>query len=152
MTAWFARLSLRERVMVAAAVPLALLLILYQFAWVPLQDARAARLDEIAAYRLVTGAAARRAADPTPVAAPAPADPIATRVTQSAEAAGLQLRRLEPEGTGLRVTLDDVAFADLMLWLADMQTTFAVRVAAVEVDRRPVPGVVSTRLLLEDDL
>ena len=152
MSAWFARLSLRERVMVAAALPLALLLILYQFAWVPLRDARAARLDEITAYRLVTAAAARRAADPTPVAAQAPADPIATRVTQSAEAAGLQLRRLEPEGTGLRVTLDDVAFADLMLWLADMQARSAVRVAALEVDRRPTPGVVSTRLLLEDDL
>ena len=152
MTAWFSRLSLRERVLLAAALPLALVLMLYQFAWVPLQDARAARLEEIAAYRMVSAAAARRAADPTPVAAPAPADPIATRVTQSAEAAGLQLRRLEPEGAGLRVTLDDVSFDALMLWLAEMQTTFAVRIAALEVDRRPAPGIVSTRLLLEDDL
>ena len=151
MTAWFTRLTLRERVLLALVGPLALLVGLYQFAWLPLQDARADRLSEIAAYRQITAAAARRAADPAPVAAPAPADPIATRVTQSAEAAGLQLRRLEPDGAGLRVTLDDVPFGTVMLWLADMQASFAVRVAAIEMDRRPAPGTVSTRLLLEDD-
>lgn len=151
MTAWFARLTLRERVMIVAVVPLAALLALFQFAWVPLQDARAARLAEISAYRLVTAAAVRRATNPEPEAAPALVDPIAARVTQAADSAGLQLRRLEPEGTGLRVTLDDVQFSDLMLWLADMETTFAVRVAALEVDRRTAPGVVSARLLLEDD-
>lgn len=151
MTAWFTRLTLRERVLLALVGPLALLVGLYQFAWLPLQDARADRLSKIAAYRQITAAAARRAADPAPVAAPAPADPIATRVTQSAEAAGLQLRRLEPDGAGLRVTLDDVPFGTVMLWLADMQASFAVRVAAIEMDRRPAPGTVSTRLLLEDD-
>lgn len=151
MTAWFMRLTLRERVLIAALAPLAILLVLFRFAWNPLQDARTARQSEIASYRLLTTVAARRAADPAPEATPLPTDPIATRVTQSADAAGLQLRRLEPEGAGLRVTLDDVTFGALLLWLSEMETTQTVRLTAMEIDRRQAPGVVSARLLLEDD-
>lgn len=151
MRAWFNRLTWRERFLLVAIMPLAALLTLFQFAWLPFQTARTARLAEISSYKLVTAAATRRAANRAPEVAPKPVDPIATRVTQGAESAGLQLRRLEPEATGLRVTLDDVQFSDLVLWLSDMQSTFAVRVAAIEIDRRTAPGVVSARLLLEDD-
>jgi general secretion pathway protein M len=37
-----------------------------------------------------------------------------------------------------------------MLWMSDMEANFAVRVAAIELDRRPAPGAISARLLLED--
>lgn len=149
MRGWFANLSTRERVLVAGAVPVALALAIYQFAWVPLQDSRAELVRDIAAYRLVTDAAARHVNAPVAVEAP-PMVPIATRVTQSADAAGLQLRRLEPEGASLRVTLDDEDFSTIMLWISEMDVNQGVRVAALEVERRPAPGVVSARLLLED--
>lgn len=150
MTRWFNSLTMRERVLLVGLVPLAVMFGLFQFAWVPLQQTRAAHLTDIAAYRLVSSAAARLQADPAPITVPAPTDPIATRVTQSAESAGLQLRRLEPDGTGLRVTLDEVPFQSIMLWMLDMEANFAVRVAAIELDRRPAPGAISARLLLED--
>ena len=150
MIGWFTSLSLRERVMIAGAVPLVVLLIAWQFVWQPLQTRRAALTDEIAAYRLITQAALARAADPAPAAAPPPVVPIATRVTQSADSAGLQLRRLAPEAGGLRVTLEHAGFAAMVLWIADLEVAQRVRVAAIEVDRRPEAGVVSARILLED--
>ena len=150
MMGWFTNLSLRERVMIAGAAPLVVLLIAWQFVWQPLQTHRAALAEEIAAYRLITQAALVRAADPAPALAPLPVVPIATRVTQSADSAGLQLRRLAPESDGLRVTLEDAGFAAMVLWIADLEVAQRVRVAAIEVDRRPAPGVVSARILLED--
>lgn len=150
MSRWFANLTGREKVLIAGAAPLAFGLAVYQFAWMPLQVSRAEHVSEIAAYRMVTKIAARQADAPVVLAASPPAVPIATRVTQSAENAGLQLRRLEPEGTSLRVTLDDEEFSTIILWISDMDVNQGVRVAAFEVDRRPEPGVVSARLLLED--
>jgi general secretion pathway protein M len=140
-------LSTRERVLLLLALPIAILLAGWRLAWVPISDARAARDAEIAGYRMVAEAASRAGA--TPLAAPAEAGPLATRVTASAEAAGLSLSRLEPEGEGLRVAVAEAGFAQVVLWLADLEGG-DVLVSAVEMDRRTAPGAVSARVLLED--
>ena len=49
----------------------------------------------------------------------------------------------------MRILLDDVPFAALMLWLAELETAQGVTARAVEINRRPAPGMVSARLLLE---
>jgi general secretion pathway protein M len=142
-----AGLSTRERVLLLLALPIAILLAGWRLAWVPISDARAARDAEIAGYRMVAEAASR--AGVTPLAAPAEAGPLATRVTASAEAAGLSLSRLEPEGEGLRVAVAEAGFAQVVLWLADLEGG-DVLVSAVEMDRRTAPGAVSARVLVED--
>lgn len=143
-------LSPRERLLLTLLGPVIILAATFQFLWLPIQSQRAAYLAEIAGYAQVTDQIARLASDGSPVVAdPRPTSPLSTRVTQSAADAGLTLRRLEPEGHMLRVTLDDVAFANVMLWLSDLEVTQSVTVAAVEVDRRPEPGIVSARLLLK---
>ena len=141
-----ASLSARERMLLLLVLPLVLLVAGWRLAWVPISDARAAREAEIAGYRMVAEAVSRAGA--TPLAAPPDAAPLATRVTTSAEAAGLPLSRLEPEGESLRVTVAEAGFAQLVRWLADLEGE-GVLVSAVEMDRRTAPGVVSARVLLE---
>jgi general secretion pathway protein M len=142
-----ASLSARERVLLLVVLPIVILVAGWRLAWVPISDARAAREAEIAGYRMVAEAASRAGA--TPLAAPTATTPLATRVTASAEAAGLALSRLEPEGESLRVAVAEAGFAQLVLWLADLEGE-DVLVSAVEMDRRTAPGAVSARVLLED--
>jgi general secretion pathway protein M len=142
-----ASLSARERVLLLVVLPIVILVAGWRLAWVPISDARAAREAEIAGYRMVAEAASRAGA--TPLAAPTATTPLATRVTASAEAAGLALSRLEPEGESLRVAVAEAGFPQLVLWLADLEGE-DVLVSAVEMDRRTAPGAVSARVLLED--
>ncbi len=143
------RLSARERVLLGAILPLALIVAGYRLAWSPIEVARAARSDEIARYRMVAMAADHRDTA-APAAAPVDRGPLATRITRSADAAGLSLRRLEPDGTMLRVSIDEAAFADVMGWLAALETEEGVRVAAIQMDRRLAPGAVSAQITLEE--
>lgn len=142
-------LTQRERTLVSLALAGVILAATFQFIWLPVQAKRAALSTEIAGYTQVMDRIAAMGPD-TPILQPATGaiPPLSTRVTQSADVAGLVLRRLEPEGDMLRVTVDDVAFANVILWLSDLETTHAVIVAGIEVDRRPAPGIVSARLLL----
>ncbi|HVG49602.1 MAG TPA: type II secretion system protein GspM [Rubellimicrobium sp.] len=142
-----ANLSARERVLLLAVLPAVLLLAGVRFGWQPLQDLRAAREAEIASDQTVARAAAQVGA---PITAEAPdPTPFAARVTQSAEAEGLELRRIEPEGERLRVAVEDAPFAQVMLWIADLEAERDVTLSAIELDRRIAPGTVSARLLLE---
>ncbi len=148
MTA-FANLSAREKVLILAVLPLIVLVAGYRLVWQPVQAARFDARADIAAYRLVVETAALAERGDAPAPRPVDDTPIATRITRSAEAAGLSLRRIEPEAQGSRVTLDDSQFATVLTWLADLELSHAVTVRAIEIDRRPEPGLVSTRLLLE---
>ena len=142
-------LTQRERTLVSLALAGVIFAAVFQFVWVPVQAKRAALSAEIAGYaQIIDRIAALGPGTPVLQTAAGPATPLSTRVTQSAEVAGLVLRRLEPEGDMLRVTLGDVAFANVILWLSDLETNHAVIVAGIEVDRRPAPGIVSARLLL----
>ncbi len=150
---WFRSLTVREQVLVGLGMPIAIVALAINYLWLPLGAARDAAISDIAAYRLVADTA-RLAADagdqfiqPIPVSA---SMPLATRITRSADAASLRLRRVEPDGTGIRVTLDDAPFAQVLLWLAELEQTDRVTVAAIEMDRRPAPGIVTSRILLED--
>ena len=144
----FETLSVRERALLLVAFPIVVIFAGHQFAWQPLQELRASREAEIASYRFVAQSAAETGTQITPVEEE-DAAPFAARVTQSAEAAGLSLRRLEPEGDRLRVAIEEAPFAQVVLWIADLEAEQDVLLAAIEIDRRLVPGTVSARLLLE---
>lgn len=145
------RLNARERLLVLGALPVMLILVLVWYVWLPLTEQRRTLTDEIAAYRLVAASAAAAA---RPGAAPAMPEtaraPLAARVTTSAEAAALPLRRLEPDGALLRVTIDDADFDAVLSWISALETEAGVGVAAIEAERRLAPGTVSLRLTLED--
>lgn len=145
-----AGLSPRERMLVLLVLPLVMLLAGWSFGWQPLENLRSTREAEIASYRLVAQSAAEARARPDAGAGgETDAAPFAARVTSSAEAAGLSLSRLEPEGERLRVTLEEASFAQVVLWISDLEAEQGVALAAIEMDRRTAPSVVSARLLLE---
>ena len=115
----------------------------------PALDLRAASLTRISQVETVSAALDRLPA--TFAAAPAAElPPLRTRVTDAARSAGLDIRRLDPQGAAISVTLDDVPFAALVGWLDRLTTTARVRVLSAEIGRRPTPGVVTARLVLEE--
>ena len=155
MTGPFGRLEPRERLLLGAVMPLAIVAASWTLAYVPLQERRDETRRKIADYRAIaisaTGVAARAEATPTTLAPPpAPTRSIAARVTLAAEGAGLPLSRLEPSGTELRVVMQDVAFPALIELLAELETSHGVRLVSIEADRRVEPGVVSVTMTLED--
>lgn len=76
--------------------------------------------------------------------------PLSRRITETARSAGLEIQRLDPQGTALGVTLDDVAFPALVAWINTLNTTADVHVRAAEIARLTEPGIVTARLLFED--
>lgn len=70
-------------------------------------------------------------------------------VTDTAPEYDLVLRRIEPEGAGARVVIEDAGFAEIMRWIAALEGAHGLRLSAIEIDRRPEPGVVSARATLE---
>lgn len=145
------RLNPRERVLVLTGGAVLLFYGLWTFVWLPTVSERALQTDRIARYLAVTQIALT-ADDAVPVAVRSPnaAIPLAPRITQSAEGAGIPLARLDPEGTRLRITVAKAGYNDLIEWIAALEATQNVRVVSVEMSRATEPGQVSLRLLLED--
>lgn len=151
----FDNLSARERFLVFSLLPVLVLVVGYQFVWVPINGARSAAEDRIRVYRTVVEATRSfnsLQAGGLQAAAKAQPDrgPIATRVTSSAEDAGLSLRRLEPEGDRLRVSLEDSEFNGVVAWISRLEADEGLILVSAEIERRIEPGVVSARLLLQE--
>lgn len=75
--------------------------------------------------------------------------PLRQRVTETAATAAIEIQRLDPQGSALSVSLGDVGFSNLAGWFDVLTTTQRVRIVGAEIARRPTPGVVSARLVLE---
>ena len=149
MRRWFDALTGRERALLLAVLPLVVIALGYFGLWQPVQAARAGYVAQIDAYTQVSATIAALQDQPT---TPHPVEntlPLSTRITQSADAAGLELRRLEPEGDRIAVTLDNAAFASVILWLSDLEVGQSVVLVQIDMDRRVEPGTVSARLVLE---
>lgn len=140
-------LSPRERFLILAMVVLGIGAALYTFVLVPQGEARVRASEEIARYADLS----RRieANGPAALAPVSDIRPVPAIVAGSARDAAIPIRRLEPEGTRTRLVLGEVAFAPLMTWLAALDTGFAIRVASIEMERRPEPGIVTARIVLE---
>ncbi|GLQ29499.1 type II secretion system protein GspM [Sulfitobacter pacificus] len=147
----FAQLTLREQILLAGGATLLLVLGAWLYVWQPITMDRALQNSRIARY-LSLIEIARRAdtGTPPPVALQADATPLAPRITQSAEAAGIPLARLDPEGAQLRVTVAKVGYAEASAWIASLEARDGVRVLAIEMSRLTEPGQITLRMTLED--
>ena len=76
--------------------------------------------------------------------------PLRQRVTASAQAAAVEIRRLDPQGTALSVSLDEVPFAALIGWLETLTTQAGIQVRSAEIGRWPEPGLVTARIVMEN--
>ncbi len=147
---FLAALTLRERLLLLGGGGVVLLLGLWLYVWQPVMAERALQADRIARYlsliNIADNAALTSAVSPRPVRS----TPLAPRITQSAETAGIAVARLDPDGPRLRVTVAKASFTDLVAWIAALEADTGVRALSVEMSRLTEPGQVSLRLTLED--
>lgn len=68
-------------------------------------------------------------------------------VSSSAQQFKVELQRFEPRGESrVSVTLDKVAFNQMMLWIGNLSDQYGIRVDQISVDKTDLPGRVSARL------
>jgi len=115
--------------------------------WQPLRAQNAAIADALSR----TERAARQVASlPTQTDIAAPDDrPAPVIITEAAESFGLQIRRLQPQGSAVQVALDDAAFDAVLLWFEALERDHGLRLADLTLTRRPTPGTVAATLTLE---
>ena len=144
---WLKQSTARERWLLIAGGAAVLIWIVFALVWQPMQVRRDAVSRQIALYERAIGALQ---AAPAPTAA-APVDPRSLNaiVTDAAGRFGLSIRRLEPAGNRIRVTVNDAAFQSLILWLDAMQRDSGLRASELDMTRGPAPGVVNATLVLE---
>lgn len=142
-------LNPREKILLSAASLLLVAALLWMAVLRPSLDLRAAALAQI-----IRADAVASLLDQVPegraVGSVSERPPLRQRVADTARRSGVGIRRLDPQGATLSVSLDDVAFATLIGWLDTLTGPQRVRILSAEFGRRPEPGVVSAQLLLED--
>ena len=147
--AWWVRRSLRERWLLAGLAGAAAAYVAIAVVAQPLLAARAAALAAIAEHDRALAQLAALPAEGAPAPVRSAALPVAGVLTETAPEFDLAIRRIEPEGAGARLVLDDADFAGVLLWIEELERDHRLRLTAIEMDRRPEPGVVSAQMSFE---
>lgn len=159
MKALLASLSARERRFIIVGIVTAVFLALL-FTWLTL-DRRVQRLEAVVhdqkALDQWMHAAAQQVAQLRGVQSHGPARGTGGRsllavVDQTAKQSGLggAIKRVEPDKEdSVRVSLEQVAFDDMVRWLSSLRQRYAVQVNTLTIDRQPQPGLVNARLVLK---
>ena len=74
--------------------------------------------------------------------------------TRTLNSRGLQSKRSQPTPNGIRVEFENVAFDDLVLWLGDLSSQYALEVQAGSLSNatQTGPGRINATLTLERTL
>lgn len=162
MKEWFDTLEPRERWFVATGGVIVVIAVFYALIWLPLDRGQATLAADVATWERSLAelrplknmpAAANGAARPR---ASSPQTPVVI-VDQSLRARGLDrsLKRSQPTtSNGIRVEFENVAFDDLVLWLGDLSTQYAMQVSAgsFSAANQSEPGRINATLTLERTL
>lgn len=158
MNAWWAGLTLRERAILAGGVVSLVVLLFWLAIWEPLAARRAATIADIQAYSAdlawmeqVAGPVKRRARQSGGESKGPASGSVLTLIEVSASAAGMRksIDRVQPEGAGARIWLEETAFDALLVWLSELEQRHGLRVTQLAVDAGAVPGVVSAQVKVE---
>lgn len=141
----------REITLVVATFAAVVVAAIWSFVIAPAIETRA---DSFATLRKIDGVWTIFDQLPTTfdVQTPRAAQPLRERVTTSAQATGIDIRRIDPQGAALSISLDAIAFTTLLGWVESLTINSGVRIFSAEIGRRPEPGIVSARIVLEDAL
>lgn len=146
---WWRGRSGRERGLIAG---MGIALLVYALVAGVAQPMLGARAAALAAIARADAALARLDASPEGAAVSVRAtvgQPVTAVLADTAPEFGLTILRIEPEGAGARLTIGDAGFAEVLEWIAALEREHGLRLTAVEMDRRPEPGVVAARLTVE---
>ena len=138
----------RERLLLAVAAMVAVIAGGYAFVWAPVMAYRDGVENRLAQLDRMISELASAPADVAASAAVRSDQPPAVTVTETAAAAGLILRRLDPDGDSVRLALEDADFANVLLWIETLERDHGLRAVEVEMTRRPAPGLISATLTL----
>lgn len=162
MKDWLDSLEQRERIFVIGGAVAVTLALLYAFVWTPLDnghrsmqasvDSWQRSLTELRPLRGMQSAPANNArpavnAQQTPV--------VIVDSTLRARGLDRSLRRSQPTtSNGIRVEFENVAFDDLVLWLDDLSSQYAMEVASgsLSTSSQAGPGRINATLTLERSL
>ena len=149
---WWADLSKRERLLVAVAAALFLVLFVSLFVMRPIAQWREDAADRAASardgYELVASAAAVGAA--APASGQASATPLRQAVLSSAAAAGIELVRISNAEDGqVEVQSQPVDGARLYAWLETLEKRYGASVVFADIARGEAGAVNAQVLVLE---
>jgi general secretion pathway protein M len=155
---WYGGLQPQERRALVFLLGFLALVMLWLQVWVPLREMRdkkeAAYLSSVRDVRWMQAQAPKEAASGAPDAA-APALPdgssLLTLITASAQGVHITISHAEPvENDRLHLTLENVAFSRLLVWLEALQHDYGISATQVSVERvTAMPGYVSATLELK---
>ncbi|HSG91436.1 MAG TPA: type II secretion system protein M [Pseudomonadales bacterium] len=153
---WFAGQAPRDRLVLTLLAGFLILVTLWLAIWLPIQDglavARSRHASALVDHRWILAnrdAAAQAAALRGSAGSARSGQALLSTVANSARRSGMTLNRFQPEGDdALAVSMDDVAFADLLLWLETLAREEGVRVRQASLDGGEGPGRVRARLVL----
>lgn len=138
----------RERLLLGAMAAVAALAFVYLGIWQPLQNARNGYEAAIARQDALKARIAALGSDAAPAPVISDPRPPAVIVSEAAASAALAIRRLEPAEDRVRVVLEDADFGAVLVWLDALDRDTGLKVAEIDITRRPEPGTVSTTLML----
>ncbi len=160
MRAWFDTLAPREQLfVVCVAITLAIAL-LWGAIWAPLTKSHEALADSVSTWERSLAelrplkAMMQTGGTPSPAANIDSGQTPVVIVDRTLRARGMDgaLKRSQPTtSTGIRVEFEGVAFDELILWLGDMSTQYAMEVQAgsLSAAARAGPGHINATLTLE---
>ena len=153
MKDWFEMLQPRERVVIALGGAIAVLILVWSVAWMPLRSANlnlhAAAMEK---YSLLADASRLQPSGAPPGLAATSAESLVLIVDQTHRAHGLggTLSRNQPDGeNGIRVAFQRVPFDQLVNWLGALRQGHGIVVVTANLDGAQQPGLVNASLLLQ---
>ena len=162
MKEWLDSLEPRERLFVVGGAVAVALALIYAFVWVPLDKGHDSTRSSVEAWqRSLTELRPLRGVQAPTANATRPAannqqTPVVI-VDQTLRARGLDrsLRRSQPTtSSGIRVEFENVSFDDLVQWLDDLSSQYAMEVASgsMSTSTQAGPGRINATLTLERSL
>lgn len=159
MKDWFYSLDERERLFVTAAAAVLAIAVFYLAIWMPLDRGQSSAAnsvsswrDSVAELRLLQGEL--RSSNVGQSEVTGLDQSLVVIVDETLRNRGLYeaLQRSQPTGAnGIRVEFENVAFDDLMLWLGDLSSRYALQVQAANFSTasREQDGRVNSTITLE---
>lgn len=153
MRSWWESLQPRERLILGAGSVIAVLIVLWQFAWQPLTGGRDQLRESIAQKERLLGEVARASAlaATSDGAAQSAQQSMFVLIDQTAQAAGLgsAITRARPDGSNaINVTFSNAPFDNLLGWLIALNRDDGVFVDGASINSARQQGLVSGQLLL----
>ena len=150
----FDALAPRERLLVAVAAVVVLITLLYLLIWEPLVKAHTGRAESLDAARALAARIETAAVLSQRGATGGGVDRVTSLLaavdqTSRSPVLGKAPSRLQPEGDReVKVWIEDVAFDNLLRWLAELETRYGIGASSAEIERGAASGTVSARLTL----